>query len=164
MNLTLSRDRYVICWDLVSLLLEKRIKCLCTKDWRHVSRSIKKLIFLLHVSSNMWCGLQVNAVQPKGWTVQLFIWHIPKQINPLVMSYMMLEKGLCKKNLPLPAKSEKVTRWEEEIRAILIVCLLFLSMSFQHNHFTMKDVVASKRHILSVFPEPMALYFTSGIQ
>lgn len=80
------------------------------------------------------------------------------------MSCMMLEKRLGEKNLALSARAEKASRWEEERRNILTVCLLFLSMPSQHNHFAMKSAVAFKQHLLSVFPEPTALYFTSGAQ
>lgn len=59
--LILSRDRNVLCWDLMSHLLRKRMWVSLYKDCHPVSRRIKKLILLLWGSSNMCFVLQFYA-------------------------------------------------------------------------------------------------------
>ena len=49
-------------------------------------------------------------------------------------------------------KPDKDKRWEEGRRDVLIICLLFLSMSSQHNNFTLSAAVTFRLCILYAFP------------
>lgn len=109
------------------------------------------------------CKLMLHS-QRRGLH-QSFIHHIPIQINPLIMFYMMLEMGLCKKHLTFAIKGTR-EGWKVGggKKGCSSYCFLAIPVNvIQHKHFALAAAVAPRLHILSVFQESTPLYPTSSV-